>query len=99
MPCFKTSSSSTYFHNIQHYIENLVFNLKLLHEFIYQYKFLQEDTMRVIWSYDSFTPDPTDRTFPHHDHRGTKSIYLKEPRLTQYPDAKYLDIRAPNVSI
>ena len=55
--------------------------------------------MRVIWAYGE--EDPVDEmTMERHVERGTKSIYLKEPRFTPpaaTEDVKTYDIRAHNV--
>ncbi|XP_076044750.1 uncharacterized protein LOC143027356 [Oratosquilla oratoria] len=65
-------------------------------------RMLSEDTTRVIWSYDAVDPEQTD-LIPLHDHRGTKSLYLKEPqvdfRTTRAPDVMHFDLRAPNVTV
>ena len=59
----------------------------------------QGDTMRMIWAYGEDDP-VDDMTMDRHVERGTKSIYLKEPRFTpptDTEDIKTWDILAPNV--
>lgn len=51
------------------------------------------DTTRVIWAYSKEDP-AGDMDMSIHDHRGTKSIYLQEPRFklpTFSEDVKYVD--------
>ena len=57
--------------------------------------------MRVIWAFDEETPPSVDASpLPYHDHRGVRSLYLKEPlqELEKTSDTQHWDIRAPGVS-
>ncbi|XP_063889884.1 DBH-like monooxygenase protein 1 [Scylla paramamosain] len=62
---------------------------------------LSDDTVRVIWAYGE--EDPLDTMdMKRHVERGTKSVYLREPRFTRpavTEDIKTWDIRSPNVSV
>ncbi|XP_042880664.1 DBH-like monooxygenase protein 1 isoform X2 [Penaeus japonicus] len=62
---------------------------------------LSGDTVRVIWSYDEQDPTTQDR-IGMHSHRGTRSLYLREPKLAQLrasPDIRHWDILSPSVSL
>ncbi|XP_068226831.1 DBH-like monooxygenase protein 1 isoform X1 [Palaemon carinicauda] len=66
-------------------------------------KLSKEDTVKIIWSYG--TSDPVDgnpMAISKHIERGTKSLYLNEPRL-QLPefgsDVQTWDLRSPNVQL
>ncbi|CAL4168359.1 unnamed protein product, partial [Meganyctiphanes norvegica] len=62
---------------------------------------LGADTVRVIWAYND--EDPVDEdSVPYHSHRGTKSLYLKEPQLGQATlneDAEFWEVLSPNVKL
>lgn len=60
---------------------------------------LTSDTLRVIWAFNN--EDPADEnSLPYHSHRGTKSMYLKEPKMeTSNHDFDYWDVLAPNVTL
>ncbi|KAB7497844.1 MOXD1-like protein 1, partial [Armadillidium nasatum] len=63
---------------------------------------LTDDTVRVIWAYDALPPDPSKATLNYHDHRGTKSLYLREskrPVPNDLNSAMKWDVRAPNVEL
>ncbi|KAL7633131.1 UNVERIFIED_CONTAM: hypothetical protein RMT77_016501 [Armadillidium vulgare] len=63
---------------------------------------LTDDTVRVIWAYDALPPDPSKTTLNYHDHRGTKSLYLREskrPVPNDINSAMKWDVRAPNVEL
>nr|XP_027217094.1 DBH-like monooxygenase protein 1 [Penaeus vannamei] len=62
---------------------------------------LSGDTVRVIWSYDEQDPTTQDR-IGMHSHRGTKSLYLREPKLAPLRssrDIRHWDILSPNVNL
>lgn len=62
---------------------------------------LSGDTVRVIWSYSDEDP-VTEYVMKRHTHRGTKSIFLQEPRysLPQFgDDVRNWDIRVNNLSV
>ncbi|XP_068222671.1 MOXD1 homolog 1-like [Palaemon carinicauda] len=63
----------------------------------------KEDTVRLIWAYGAADPKNKDpMAISYHSQRGSKSIYLNEPRL-QLPkmsaDIKSWEIRSPNVQL
>nr|XP_053647657.1 DBH-like monooxygenase protein 1 [Cherax quadricarinatus] len=64
---------------------------------------LTGDTTRVIWAYGSHDPDNINSVRMHlHQHRGTKSIYLREPRYSHSelsPDVSTWDLHASNVTL
>ncbi|XP_045124485.1 DBH-like monooxygenase protein 1 [Portunus trituberculatus] len=62
---------------------------------------LSDDTVRVIWAYGDEDPIH-EMDMKHHVERGTKSMYLREPKFrrpSMTDDIKAWDIRAPNVSV
>jgi len=61
----------------------------------------QADTIRVIYAIHPIIPDPRSPALPYHTARGTKSIYLKEPKFKNprvSNDVQFFDFFAPNVS-
>ncbi|KAG7172306.1 MOXD1 1-like 1 [Homarus americanus] len=62
---------------------------------------LSENTIRIIWCYGLEDPRDAESVRIHHQ-RGTKSLYLKEPRFslpTFSDDVTTWDIRSSNISI
>ncbi|KAA0192044.1 hypothetical protein HAZT_HAZT001912 [Hyalella azteca] len=60
------------------------------------------DTVRVIYAFDDEIPDASAPNLPYHDHRGTKSLYLKEAPVEMPPasgDVLHWEVLAPNVSL
>ncbi|CAL4059444.1 unnamed protein product, partial [Meganyctiphanes norvegica] len=65
---------------------------------------LTGDTVRVIWAYDEEDPSGDgEGALPRHAHRGTRSLYLREPRpttaLLRGANVVNWDIRSPKVAL
>ncbi|KAK8384812.1 hypothetical protein O3P69_014395 [Scylla paramamosain] len=65
---------------------------------------LQDDTVRVIWSYDALDPAKGEERLRKHDHRGTRSLYLRHPQphpasSQPFTPTRYWDVLAPEVSL
>ncbi|XP_069169748.1 DBH-like monooxygenase protein 1 [Procambarus clarkii] len=70
---------------------------------------LTGDTVRVVWAYDGRDPtsserDPTSsERLAKHDHRGTRSLYLRDPHLAaplpHIAHLHYWDVRSPQVKL
>ncbi|XP_064084237.1 DBH-like monooxygenase protein 1 [Macrobrachium nipponense] len=63
----------------------------------------KEDTTRIIWAYGTSDPSKGDpMAISYHTQRGTKSLFLNEPRL-QMPnfgsDVQTWDLRSPNITL
>lgn len=63
---------------------------------------LSGDTVRVVWSYDLEDPGSSNR-LAMHDHRGTRSLYLRDPDLAaplpQGDHLHYWDVLSPEVRL
>ena len=62
----------------------------------------QDDTVRVIWAYDALDPVKDEERLRKHDHRGTRSLYLRHPQphpasSRSFTPTRYWDVLAPEV--